>query len=199
MKLGEAFAGTFKTKKEAQMVKRAVMVLGVVVTLAWVAAVLAQAPAGPPQPGPEEKRLGYFVGKWREEVDMKPSALGPGHKGTIIATCEWFSGGLHVVCHGDYSGTAGEVKDLGLFSYSREDKVYVYYEVISDGDRVFFTDTVQGNTWTWASDTKISGKIIKGRFMYREASADMATMKYEIQGDDGKWNSVMEAKASRVK
>ncbi len=154
---------------------------------------------GQQQAGPEEKRLGYFVGKWREEVDVKPSALDPGHKGTIITTCEWFSGGLHVVCHGDYSGTAGEVKDLSLFSYSREDKAYFYYEIISDGDRDFFTGTVQGNTWTWANDTKMNGKVIKGRYTYKEVSADNATMTYELQGDDGKWSTIMEGKASRVK
>ncbi len=162
------------------------------------ATALGQQTAGPPQPGPEEKRLGYFVGKWTEEVDLKPSALGPGHKGTIKQTCDWFFGGFQVVCHGDFSGTVGERKDLSIFSYSREEKVYLYYQIISDGDADSSKGTVRGDTWTWQSETKVGDKVIKGRFIYKEASKDTATMTYEIQGDDGKWNLVMEMKAHRV-
>jgi len=32
---------------------------------------LAQAPAGPPRPGPEVKKLGAFVGKWTAVGDVK--------------------------------------------------------------------------------------------------------------------------------
>jgi hypothetical protein len=37
--------------------------------------VLAQ-PQGPPKPGPEVKPLGYFVGKWKSEGDMKEGPMG---------------------------------------------------------------------------------------------------------------------------
>jgi len=50
-----------------------------------------------------------------------------------------------------------------------------------------------------SSSRGVSGKVIKGRFIYRETSADNARMTYEIQGDDGKWDLVMEMKASRVR
>ena len=182
------------------MKKQSVVILTVLLAhlVFWVTA-LGQQSAGPPQPGPEEKRLGYFVGKWIEEVDMKPSALGPGHKGVINETCDWFPGGFQVVCHGDYSGTVGERKSLSFFSYSREDKAYLYCEIISDGDTVSSKGgTVKGDTWTWESESKIGGKVIKGRYIYKEVSADTATAKYELQGDDGRWNLVMEMKARRV-
>ncbi len=182
------------------MKKQAIVILTVVLAhLVFWATVLGQQSAGLPQPGPEEKRLGYFVGKWIEEVDVKPGPLGPGHKGTINETCDWFPGGFQVVCHGDFSGTVGEVKDLSLFSYSREDKVYLYYEIISDGDWDAAKGTVQGDTWTWLSESKIGGKVSTERFIYKEVSADTATVKSERQGDDGKWSLSMEMKARRVK
>ncbi len=164
----------------------------------WTTA-LGQQTADLPQPGPEEKRLGYFVGKWIEEVDVKPGPLGPGHQGTINETCDWFPGGFQVVCHGDFSGTVGERKDLSIFSYSREDKVYLYYQIISDGDWDAAKGTVQGDTWTWLSETKAGDKVIKERFIYKEVSADTATMKGERQADDGRWNLGGEIKARRVK
>ncbi len=179
------------------MEKRSAMLSFVVLALS--ATVLGQQQAGPPQPGPEEKRLSYFVGKWIEEVDVKPSPLDPGHKGTINETCDWFPGGFQVVCHGDFSGTVGERKHLSLFSYSREDKVYLFYQIISDGDWDAARGTVQGDTWTWLSEFKIGGKVIKGRFIYKEVSADTTTMKGELQGDDRRWNLLMEMKARRVK
>lgn len=182
------------------MKKQGVVILATLLAHSVCSAMVrGQQPAGPPQPGPEEKRLGYFVGKWKQEVDVKPSALGPGHKGTSNQTCDWFPGGFQVVCHGDFSGTVGERKDLSLFSYSREEKAYLYYHIISDGDQDSSKGTVQGDTWTWQSEAKVGGKVIKGRFIYKEASKDTATMTYEIQGDDGKWNLVMEMKAHRVK
>lgn len=160
---------------------------------------LGQQASGPRKPGAEEKRLGYFVGKWTEEVDVKPSALGPGHKGVIKETCEWFDGDFQVVCRGNYSGTEGPVKSLSYFAYDREEKVYVYSEIISDGDSDSFKGkTVDGSVWTWESETKINGKVIKSRYTYKEVSADLATSRSELQGDDGKWNLVMEGTDRRV-
>ncbi len=168
------------------------------VLLVFSMVVLAQQPPSPPQPGPAEKRLNYYGGKWHEEVDMKPGPFGPGGKGITNVSCEWFAG-FHVVCHGDFSGAMGEGKELSIFSYNREDKVYLYYAVNSWGETESAKGAVDGDTWTWHGDSKMNGKVIHGRFTYKEAPPDSASMKYEIQGDDGKWNAVMEAKASRIK
>jgi len=48
---------------------------------------LAQAPGEKPKPGPEHKRLGYFVGKWTAEAEMKPSPFMPGGKMMNHDTC----------------------------------------------------------------------------------------------------------------
>ncbi len=176
------------------------LILVVVVLLAFSPIVLAQQPAGPPQPGLEEKRLGYYVGKWHSEADMKPSAFGPGGKVTGNQSCEWFAGGFHVVCHADFSvGGMGEEKVLIIFSYSREEKVYVWYRINNWGETGSAKGAVQGDTWTWHSESKIKGKVVHWRGTYKEIPPDTATMQFEMQGDDGKWNAVMEEKVSRVK
>ena len=40
-----------------------------------------------PRPGPEHQRLGYFVGNWSTEGEMKPSDMGPGGKMTSTEKC----------------------------------------------------------------------------------------------------------------
>ncbi len=180
------------------MNKRSILVVAVL--LAFSPMVLAQEPAGPPQPGPEEKRLGYYVGKWRSEADMKPSAFGAGGKVTGKQSCEWFAGGFHVVCHADFSGAGmGEEKVLIIFSYSREQKAYVWYRITNWGETGSAKGTVQGDTWTWHSESKIKGKVVPLRGTYKEIPPDTAMMQFEMQGDDGKWNALMEEKISRVK
>ncbi len=72
-------------------------------TLAWILlfaftlAVYAQPPSQPPKPGPEQKKLGYFIGKWTSEGEAKPSPFGPGGKFTFTENNSWFAGRVFVV------------------------------------------------------------------------------------------------------
>jgi hypothetical protein len=84
----------------------------------------ATAAAQAPQPGPEHARLGYFVGKWNVEGEVKPGPMGPGGKLTSSDTCEWFEGRFSVICRSDGSSPAGPTKSLGILGYSAEEKVY---------------------------------------------------------------------------
>lgn len=127
------------------------------VLLAFSVTVLGQQPPSPPQPGPEEKRLGYFVGKWAEEAEWKPSPFGPGGKMTTRVTCEWFARGFSIVCRGDFSGAMGNGKELSILSYSREDKVYLYYAVNSMGETESAKGAVTGAILTWRGDPKRDG------------------------------------------
>ena len=180
------------------MNKRSILV--VVVLLAFSAIVLAQQPVGPPQPGPEEKRLGYYVGKWHSEADMKPSAFGPGGKETGNVSCEWFAGGFHVVCRAEFSLSGmGKEQVLVIMSYSREEKAYVQYRIDNWGQTGTLKGTVQGNTWTWHGESKIKGKVVHWRGTYIEVTPDTAMLTFEMLGDDGKWNVTGEEKFSRVK
>ncbi len=188
-----------ESKEEAQMVRHGARLIVVSLTLLGVAVLLAQAPAGPPQPGPEHKKLTAFVGKWRGESDLKPSAFGPGGKVSSTESCEWFAGGFSVVCRGEITGAIGEGKELSILSYDREGKLYTYYAINSWGETDSAKGTVEGDTWTWHGESKMGGKVVKGRFIVKELSPDSATMKYEISADGGPWNLMMEGKRSRAK
>lgn len=92
------------------------LVLGLAVAAA------AQAPAGPPKPGPEHKKLQYFAGKWTMQGELKASPFGPGGKTTATDNCEWFAGGFHLVCKSDGKGPTGEMKGLAVLGYNPHEK-----------------------------------------------------------------------------
>jgi hypothetical protein len=157
----------------------------------------AQAP--PQAPGPEHKRLGYFVGKWTTEGEMKASPMGPGGKISSTDDCAWFEGNFAVVCH--YNGTTpmGPSKSIGIMGYSTEEKVYTYYGV--DNSNMAMTSvphgTVQGDTWTYDDEGQMGGQKFKSRVTIKELSPAAYSFKMEIQGPDGKWTPMMESKSTK--
>jgi len=163
-------------------------------------AAMAQAPQ-PPKPGPEHKRLEYFVGKWTSEGEMKPGPMGPGGKMTSTDTCEWFEGRFTVICRSDGKSPMGPMKSVGILSYSPEEKVYTYYGTDSSG-MVMTTvpkGTVKGDTWTYTDESLMGGQKVKSRVTIKEVSPTVHTFTMEIQGADGKWAPMMESKSTRVK
>ena len=97
--------------------KRGIKSVVLCVGLLGVSVASAQEPAAP-KPGPEHQRLGYFVGNWTTEGEMKPSEIGPGGKMTSTEKCEWFEGKFSVVCHGQGQSPWGPGKSIGMMSYS---------------------------------------------------------------------------------
>src|SRR2546426_10561000 len=96
--------------------------LAAVVTLLAAPVLRAQTPAAAPGPGPEHQKLAYFLGRWRETVDMKPGPMGPGGKMTATSTCEWFSGGFYLVCRPQGRGPTGPQQGGGIPGDSTERK-----------------------------------------------------------------------------
>lgn len=162
-----------------------------------LAAMAQQAPA----PGPENKKLGYFVGKWTTEGEMKASPMGPGGKITSTDTCEWFDGGFAVICHSNGTTPMGPSKSLGIMSYSPEEKVYTYYGL--DNTNMAMTSvphgTVEGDTWTYTDESMMGGQKVKSRVTIKTLSPDAYTFRMEIQGPDAKWAPMMEAKSTKSK
>src|SRR6266849_4581625 len=182
-----------------KMAKR--IFVGLLVTLFMSAvAAQAQAPAGPPKPGAEQKRLGVFIGKWNGSGEMKPGPWGPGGKTTWTETCEWFAGGFSVVCHSDSKGPMGDSKGLFILGYNTEEKKYVYFGIESTmGNPETSKGAVQGNTWNWAGEGKMGGKMVASKFTIIEQSADTHTFKAEGSVDGGPWSVTMEGKSTRAK
>jgi len=82
--------------------------LAVILVVLIVAATYAQEPAAAPKSGPKQERLGYYVGKWTEEGEIKPSAFGPGGKYTATETCDWLQGKFAILCKEDATMVGGE-------------------------------------------------------------------------------------------
>jgi hypothetical protein len=161
--------------------------------------VAAQAPQAP-KPGPEHARLGYFVGKWNAEGEMKPGPMGPGGKFTASDTCEWFEGRFSVVCRSEGKMPAGPSKSIGILGYNPEEKVYTYYGVDNTNMTMASVPkgTVQGKTWTYTDEGTMGGQRFKSRVTIKELSPTAYTFTMEMQGPDGKWATVMESKNTKA-
>jgi hypothetical protein len=159
--------------------------------------VLAQADKMP-KPGPEQKNIGYFAGTWKNEGEMKPSPFGPGGKMSGTDTCTWFAGGFHLVCKSEGKGPMGPVKGMGVIGYNSEDKVYTYYGMDSTSMGGLSKGTKDGNTWTFTSEDKMGGKLIKSRYTIVEDSPTNYNFKWEVSEDGSTWNAVMMGKETKV-
>jgi hypothetical protein len=172
--------------------------LAVGLVLLVVGVGLAQAPAGPPKPGPEHQKLAYFAGKWTNEGDMKPSALGPGGKFSSSSTCEWFDGNFALVCHTDGAMQTGSMKGLSIMGWDPAAKTYTYFSTNSSGQGGFSRGTVKGDTWTWNNETTMNGKPMVVRFTLKEVSPDVATYKFEMGAPGEPLKLMMDGKQTRV-
>ncbi|MBZ5706132.1 MAG: DUF1579 domain-containing protein [Acidobacteriia bacterium] len=158
----------------------------------------AAAQMGPPTPAPELKKLDYFVGTWTLDGDMKPGPFGPGGKMTETEKVEWMQGNFFLVIHSDFKSAMGNGMGMAYMGYNPEDKVYTYDAFNSMGEAEHSKGTLSGDTWTWTSEDKMGGKIMKGRFTIKELSATSYSFKFEMAGEDGNYASMMEGKATKA-
>jgi hypothetical protein len=177
--------------------KLAILVTAGLLTAA--AAAQAQETKAPemPKPGPEHKRLDYFVGNWHSEGEMKPSPWGPGGKMSGDDKCAWMDGGFFVVCHSEGNGPMGKMRGLGVQGYDAAAKKYTWNGFNSMGENERATGTVAGNTWTYTNESMMGGKPIKGRFVIVEKSPTSYDFKFESSEDGTTWGTVMEGKVTK--
>ena len=171
--------------------------------LALAAASSAAVPAsaqGAPQPGPEQQRLGYFVGRWKAEGEIKASPMGPGGKMSSTDDCQWFEGRFSVICRSEGQGPGGPMKSIGILGYSAGEKAYTYYGVDNTGMSMSTVPkgTVSGKTWTYTDENTMGGQKVKSRVTLVEESPTAYTFRMEIQGPDGKWIPTMESRNTKV-
>ena len=119
-----------------------ILVVGSSVLLAFGSALAQDAP----KPGPEQKTLGYFAGKWTSEGEMKPGPFGPGGKMTSVDTCEWFAGGFQLVCRGQGGGAMGPMTTLGVLAYNPADKAYTFYGIDTRRTETILGPHLRGNS-----------------------------------------------------
>lgn len=175
---------------------RKVMV-GALASTCLTAALVAQAPAM--KPGPEHKRIAFFVGSWSYQGEVKESPLGPAGKVTGTETCEWFAGGFQLVCRSKGTGPRGPATGMSVMSYDGARKMYTFYAMSSQGDNIFVRGNVADKVWTWADEAQIEGKPVKIRATVTEESPTSYSFRLEAQMGDGPMTVVEQGKSTKTK
>lgn len=153
-----------------------------------------------PKPGPEHKKLDFFVGHWTSEGDTKPGPMGPGGKFTMQENSEWMDGGYFVVIHSKYSGGGmPNGTSTAYMGYDTQEKVYTYDEFNSMGEHIHSTGMLDGDTFTWTSDMKMGPQTMKGRFTMKLTPPSAYAYKFEVSPDGKDWSLVMEGKDTKAK
>jgi hypothetical protein len=165
-----------------------------------LAATAAFAQMDIPKPGPEVKKLDYFVGHWTSEGNVKPGPMGPGGKFRMEEHSAWMDGGYFVVIHSKFSG-GGMPSGTGTayMGYDPQEKVYTYDEFNSMGEATHSKGTVDGDNWTWTSDMKMGPQTMKGRFSMKMMPPNAYSYKFEVSPDGTNWTLVMDGKDTRAK
>jgi hypothetical protein len=170
--------------------------IGVLVVLVLVLGVSARAQA--PTQGLEVKRLGYFVGTWKEVGTAHLGSMqGPEGKVTSTTKYEWLPGEFFVVGHSDTMMSTGANKEMSVMGWDDAKKIYTYHSFDSDGEAEEATGTLNGDTWTWTADNMGSAPI-KGRITIKEISKTEYTFKMEISQDGNTWTTAMESTSTKV-
>jgi hypothetical protein len=183
---------------QTEVIVKRVTVLLAICVMFFVISIQAQAPQGPPKPGPEVKRLAYNVGTWNMTGEAKPFGPMPGGKFTATEKCEWYSGGFFVTCHSEGTGPMGPSKGVSFMGYDPNEKVYTYHEFTSTGEAVDSKGTVNGDTWNWTAESKMGDAKISVRVTIKEVSKTEYTFKLEMSQNGGEFSVVEEATAHKV-
>lgn len=168
--------------------------VAVILICGFTSLLLAQAPPAPPTPGPEHKKLEYFVGKWTVESEIKPNEFVPAGKTVSTDTCTLGPGGFYVECLAE----GGQFPTrLAILAYDSHAKVYTSYYANGGGLVGTATGSVDGNTWTWMVEDKFAGQVIKGRTTITMSSPTQYTIKYEMANEKGGYTTILEGKATK--
>jgi hypothetical protein len=189
---GSASRNLIALSKEKKMSIRSSV--AVILICGFTALSLAQAPPEGPKPGPEHKKLEYFLGTWKVETEIKANEYVPAGKGVTTATVTLGPGGFCVE-----SRAEGQIpRTDAIIAYDSDAKVYTEFYASSAGLVGSGTGTVNGNTWTWILEDKVFGKAAKGRTTITILSASQYTAKYEMLDANGRYVTLTEGTATKV-
>ena len=174
------------------------LTLALLAVVIFAEAVWAQAPPQMPKPGPEQKKLAYFIGRWNTEGELKPGPMGPGGKFTSSDQNTWFPGGFFVVLHSNGKSPMGASHEIAFMGYDPEEKVYTYNSFDNMGEHDVSKGALEGDTWTWNSESKMGGQTMKGKFTIKEVSPTEYTFKFEMSTDGNTWTTAVEGKSTKV-
>ncbi len=163
------------------------------------ATLAAQAPAAVPKPGPEQKPLESFVGKWSFEGQAEASPYGPAGKIASVETYEWLPGGFFLLHHYDFRQAGVEIKGMEVLGYDRRSKAYTTRAYDNFGNSSAWKAAVAGGTWSWTGESEVGGKPLHERCTVAFEGPDVITSNCEYSTDGTKWLGNFKARGTRVK
>lgn len=166
--------------------------------LSLAVSIQAQAPQGPPKPGPEVKKLAYNLGTWNLEGESKAFGPMPGGKVSSTEKCSWYSGGFFVMCNSQATGPMGSGKSVSFMGYDADQKVYTYHAFESSGDVIDAKGTVDGDTWNWTADSRMGDDKYSVRVTVKHVSPTEYTFKLEMSKNGGDFSVVQEMTGHKV-
>lgn len=152
------------------------------------------------KPGPELKKLDYFVGTWTTDGTIAQGPWGMGGKFSSTDTTEWMPGGFFVVGHADFKmppELGGDGKATSFMGYDTDENVYTFDEFNSQGRREVSKGTLKDDTWTWNSSQNYAGQDIKQKLTLKIVSPTSYNLKFEISIDGTTWIPFMEGKVTK--
>ncbi len=160
----------------------------------------AQGDSEPPKPGPEHKKLEYFVGDWTTEGEAKATPFSPARKWSGTFTYEWLPGEFFLLRRLDSKRSDRDaVKTVSFVGYDPESKMYTVYGVNSRGGSSLIKVTLTKDTWTTIGERTVEGKTFKVRSTIKMHSPDACDYKQEYSEDGETWTAFAQAKDARVK
>ena len=168
--------------------------VAVILTCGFTSLLLSQAPPAPPTPGPEHKKLEYFLGKWTVEGEIKANEFVRAGKTVSTETATLGPRGFYVESRNE----GPSLTRLAIIGYDSHAKVYTSYYASSAGLVGTGTGTVNGNTWTWMIQDRWLGQSVKGRTTITISSASQYTEKYEMLDANGRYVTIQEGTATKV-
>ena len=158
--------------------------------LALTQAASQASPPGPPAPGPEVQRLGFWVGLWHYESASASGTL----------TYEWMTGGFSVIGREEGTDRVGKYAHLRIMTFDPAERVYTFYAVNNRGPGGSLAKiTLAGNTWHGEWQVTVGGKPAAFRGDLVAVTPSLVTWKVERSLGGGPWTQITDGKYTRVK
>ena len=169
-------------------------------TIAVAAAAPGDTPAQAPLPGPQWRKLGYFIGTWHAQGVMRATGSFPGGQLDNVTRNEWIEGGFfYLMRHREHNPT-GTHSMVGVTGYDPAKKAYFSYYFGEDGGVSQETGILEGNAWIWSGEFRtVKGDAIKTRSVDTPVSPTSYTFKWQVQRRGGGWVTLQEGVATKVK
>jgi hypothetical protein len=123
--------------------------------------------------------------------------MGSGGKFTGTNRVQWMDGEFFLVTQSDFKGAMGKGTETAYMGYDSDEEAYTYDSFNSMGEADHAKGTLEGDTWTWLSETRMGAQTMKGRLTLKVVSAKAYNFKFELSADGKTWSTVLEGKDTK--